>query len=321
MNTTLEKIKEFGIVPVIKIENVEDAIPLAKALIKGGLPIAEITFRTDAAEQAIINITSELPEILVGAGTVLNVEQAKKAVERGAEFIVTPGFNPDVVKYCTENEILITPGCSTPTEIEMAMGFGLEVLKFFPAEALGGLKTIKAISAPYSSIKFIPTGGVNAENLNEYLSFGKVLACGGSWIVKDKLIKEGKFDKITKLTIEAVNIMLGFEFAHIGINTSNEDSSLKIATEFSDMFGFGLKMGNSSNFAGLGIEVNKGMGLGKNGHIAIKTNNISRAIGHLKRSGIEIDMGTVKKDSNGSMIAVYLKKELGSFAIHLLQKK
>jgi 2-dehydro-3-deoxyphosphogluconate aldolase/(4S)-4-hydroxy-2-oxoglutarate aldolase len=321
VNNILKKISEIGIVPVIKINDAKDAVPLAKALKEGGLPVAEVTFRTSAAEQAIKNITSELPEILVGAGTVLSVQQAEKAIQAGVKFIVTPGLNPEVVKYCIDNNVPITPGCSNPTDIEMGLGFGLEVLKFFPAEAFGGIKTLKAICAAYGNVRFIPTGGINAENLNDYLSFDKVLACGGSWMVKDDLIKEGKFDEITRLTKEAVRTMLGFELAHIGINAADENNSLQIATQFVNLFNFALKPGNSSNFAGSGIEINKRMGLGKNGHIAIKTNLIARAVTYLERIGVKVDPSTAKTNPDGSLITVYLQKEIGGFAVHLLQKK
>lgn len=319
MNEVLKKIGELGLVPVVKIDNAEDAIPLAKALVAGGLPVAEITFRTAAAEQAIRNISSQLPEVLVGAGTVLNVEQVRKAVNAGAKFIVSPGFNPEVVKYCVDNNIPITPGVSNPSDLDMALNYGLEVVKFFPAEAFGGLATLKALSAPYGMVKFIPTGGINAKNMNDYLSFNKVLACGGSWMVSNELIAKGDFDQITALTKEAVNTMLGFELAHVGINADDAESALSIAKTFATMFNMPLKEGNSSNFAGTGIEVNKGKGLGTHGHIAIKTNNINRAIAYLQRNGYEVDMSTAK-DKNGTMIAVYLKDEVGGFAIHLLQK-
>ena len=316
MNEILKQIGELGIVPVVKIDDVKDAVPLAQALIRGGLPLAEITFRTAAAEKAIQSITSTLPEILVGAGTVLNVEQVKRAVEAGAKFIVSPGFNPVVVEYCVNNQIPITPGCSNPSDIEMALCYGLDVVKFFPAEAFGGLAALKAISGPYGMIEFIPTGGISPENINGYLAFNKILACGGSWMVKDELIKKGSFDEITRLTREAVNLILGFDLAHIGINTEDEQSSLDITNKFSSIFNMPLKEGNSSNFAG-----NKGMGLGKNGHIAIKTNNISRAVAYLQRNGVEVDMSTAKRTAAGAILAVYLKEEIGGFAVHLLQKK
>lgn len=319
-NEIIKKMGELGIVPVVKIDDAKDAVPLAEALIKGGLPVAEITFRTDAAEEAIRNITKSVPDILVGAGTVLNVEQVKRAVEAGAKFIVSPGLNPRVVEYCVNEQIAITPGCSNPSDIEKALEFGLDVVKFFPAEASGGIKTLKAIGAPYGMVRFIPTGGISAVNLAEYLSFNKVLACGGSWMVKDELIRKGNFDEITRLSREAVNLMLGFDMAHVGINAADAQESLDVAKKFCNIFSLPLKEGNSSNFAGTGIEVNKSVGLGKHGHIAIKTNSMARAIAYLERNGVEIDMDTAKY-SDGAIIAVYLKEEIGGFAVHLLQKK
>lgn len=320
MNEILRKIGDLGIVPVVKIDNAKDAVPLGKALIEGGLPVAEITFRTEAAEEAIKNIASELPQMIVGAGTVLNIDQAKRAMAAGAKFVVSPGFNTSVVEYCLNNNIPITPGCCNPTDIEMALDHGLEVVKFFPAEAFGGLNTIKAISAPYGMLKFIPTGGINEKNIKEYLAFNKILACGGSWMVKDELIKAGKFDEITQRTKEAVNLILGFDLAHVGINAINAESSIEISKKFSSIFNMPLKEGNSSNFAGTGIEINKSKGLGTYGHIAIKTNSIQRAITYLERNGIEVDMSTAK-GPEGSIIAVYLKEEIGGFAVHLLQNK
>jgi 2-dehydro-3-deoxyphosphogluconate aldolase / (4S)-4-hydroxy-2-oxoglutarate aldolase len=320
MNEILKKIGDLGIVPVVKIDNAADAVPLGKALLEGGLPLAEITFRTDAAEEAIVNITKAYPEMLVGAGTVLNVKQAQTAVAAGAKFIVSPGFNPSVVEFCVKNGLPVTPGCSNPTDIELALVYELEVVKFFPAEAFGGLNTLKAMSAPFSMMKFIPTGGIDSKNIVDYLSFNKVLACGGSWMVKDELIKKGNFAEITRLTREAINLIMGFELAHIGINMPDADSALSVARKFSQTFNFVLKEGNSSNFAGTGIEVNKSIGLGKNGHIAIKTNSIPRAIAYLERNGFIVDMSTAKGPAGGPMIAVYMKEEIGGFAVHLLQK-
>ena len=205
MNSVLQQLNNLRIIPVVAINDAKDAAPLAEALVEGGLPCAEITFRTSAAYQAI-KTTAKRGDVLVGAGTVLKIDQAKQAVEAGAQFIVSPGFNPKVVQYCAENNIPITPGISNPTDIEMALDFDLQVVKFFPAEAFGGLKTLKAMSAPYGMIKFIPTGGISAANLLDYLRFPKVLACGGSWMVKSDLISEGKFNEIKDLTKQAVEL-------------------------------------------------------------------------------------------------------------------
>ncbi|NLG84079.1 MAG: bifunctional 4-hydroxy-2-oxoglutarate aldolase/2-dehydro-3-deoxy-phosphogluconate aldolase [Firmicutes bacterium] len=320
MEEILNQIGVFGIVPVVRLDRPENAVPLGRALLAGGLPCAEITFRTEAAEESIRRITAELPEMLIGAGTVLTVEQAKRAVAAGARFIVTPGFNPPVVQYCIENNIPITPGVSNPSDIDMALGFGLKVLKFFPAEVLGGLDAVKAISAAYGMVKFIPTGGVNTANLNEYLSFPKVHAVGGSWMVKPDLIVAGNFEEITRLTREAVQTMLGFTLAHVGINTADADEALKVAKRLCALFNFPLKEGNSSNFAGTAFEVMKGPGPGTKGHIAIQTNYIHRAIAYLERNGIPVDMSTAR-EANGVLIAVYLKEEVAGFALHLLQKR
>ena len=203
MTDVLEKLGFLGVIPVVKIERAEDAVGLGRALLEGGLPCAEITFRTAAAEEAIHRISTSLPEMIVGAGTVLSVDQADQAVSAGARFIVSPGFNPKVVDWCLDQQIPVTPGVATPTEINMALDKGLEILKFFPAEALGGIKTLRALAAPYGGVRFIPTGGVNAENLGEYLSLPYVHACGGSWLAKSELISAGKFAEITRLVHDA----------------------------------------------------------------------------------------------------------------------
>ena len=319
MNKILEKIGELGIVPVVKIEKAEDALPLGKALIDGDLPIAEITFRTSAAEESIKTLTRELPELLVGAGTVLTIEQVKEAVSAGAKFIVSPGFNPRVVDYCLENNIPVTPGINNPTQIEMALMRGIEVVKFFPAEASGGLPLLKSMSAPYSGIKFIPTGGINLNNLCSYLSDNKVLACGGSWMVKADLISSGNFDEITRITKEAISTMLGFEFAHLGINEENQDKALNSANLLSRLFYLPVKEGTSSIFAGPGFEVMKNQYLGKHGHIAIATNDIHRAINYLKMKNISI-LPETAKEKEGKLKAIYLDQEVSGFAIHLFQK-
>ena len=207
MNDTLKEIGHTGIVPVVVLNNASDAEPLANALIKGGLPCAEVTFRTEAAEESIKIMATKFPEMFVGAGTVLTTEQVDRAIGAGAKFIVSPGFNPKVVEYCIKNNYPICPGIMTPTELEMALGFGLDVVKFFPAENAGGLKMIKAMAAPYTMMKFMPTGGINATNVRDYLACDKILACGGSWMVKGDLISAGKFDEIQKLTAEAVAIV------------------------------------------------------------------------------------------------------------------
>jgi len=319
VNKILEKIGELGIIPVVKIEKVEDSLSLGRALLDGDLPIAEITFRTSAAEDSIKILTKDLPNLLVGAGTILTVEQAKKAVSAGAKFIVSPGFNPKVVDYCVENSIPVTPGINNPTQIEMALEREIEVVKFFPAEASGGLSLLKSMAAPYTGIKFIPTGGINQNNLCSYLSYNKVNACGGSWMVKPELISSGNFAEITRLTKEAVSIMLGFEFAHLGINEESKDKALNSAKLLSRLFYLPVKEGTSSVFAGPEFEVIKNKFLGEHGHIAIATNDIYRAIAYLKKKSISI-LPETAKEKDGKLKAIYITQEVSGFAIHLLQK-
>ncbi|HHV10621.1 MAG TPA: bifunctional 4-hydroxy-2-oxoglutarate aldolase/2-dehydro-3-deoxy-phosphogluconate aldolase [Clostridiales bacterium] len=320
MNEILEQISKIGIVPVIALDNSEDAAPLAKALCAGGLPCAEVTFRTAAAENSIRIMAEEFPEMLVGAGTVLTTEQVDRAIGAGAKFIVSPGFNPKIVKYCVDKGITIVPGCANPSDIEQAIEQGLEVVKFFPAEACGGLNMIKAMAAPYSNMKFMPTGGIGPANLTTYLDFRKIIACGGSWMVSNDLIRSKNFAEITALTKQAVSSMLGFKLAHVGINMESEAEADSLADTFEQIFDFKKDPKTSSIFAGTGFEIMKSPYLGAKGHIAIATNYIERAIYHLEMRGFQVDMPTAKYDAAQQLKAVYLKGNYGGFALHLVQK-
>lgn len=206
MKTLEEQFYDYAVVPVVVLDDAEDAAPLAEALVKGGLPCAEVTFRTEAAEESIRIMSEKYPEMLVGAGTVLTTEQVDRAVAAGAKFIVSPGFDPEIVDYCMEKNIPVFPGCVSPSEVAQAVKRGLKVVKFFPAEQAGGLAMLKAMAAPYTMLKFMPTGGINTKNLKEYLGFSKILCCGGSWMVKGDMIKNKEFDKITEMTKEAVGL-------------------------------------------------------------------------------------------------------------------
>ena len=207
MNEVLEKLGKIGIVPVVVLDDAKDAENLGRALMEGGLPCAEVTFRTAAAEESIRILSEKFPEMIVGAGTVLTIEQVDRAVKAGAKFIVSPGTNPKVVDYCVKNNIPITPGTCTPSNVETSLVFGIDVVKFFPAEPSGGLNFIKAIAAPYVGVKFMPTGGINAKNVRDYLAYDRIIACGGSWMVTKDLIKAGDFEQIKKLTAEATEIV------------------------------------------------------------------------------------------------------------------
>jgi 2-dehydro-3-deoxyphosphogluconate aldolase/(4S)-4-hydroxy-2-oxoglutarate aldolase len=317
----LERIGNTGLVPVVAIENADDAVDAARALLSGGIDVIEITMRTPAGIEAIKNICKGVPEMLVGAGTILSLEKCKEAVQAGAHFIVSPGLNPEIVKWCLENGVTVTPGCVTPTEIDTALSLGLKTVKFFPAEVFGGVKGCAALYGPYQSagIKFIPTGGVSNENLTEFADKPYIHAVGGGWLCKTSDIKEHKYSAITENAKNAVEILLGFEVAHIGINQDNEEGSISVAHAFNNAFNFRIKEGNSSNFVSDAIEITKSKFLGRHGHIAVKTNSIPRAIAYLKRKGIEVDMSTAKTKGD-RLISVYLKDEIGGFAVHLLQK-
>ena len=320
-NDMIKELYSIGLIPVIKIENAEDAVPLAKALIDGGLPAAEITFRTPCAAEAIKNITDAYPEMLVGAGTVLTKEQVDAAIAAGSRFLVSPGLNPKITAYALSKGVPMLPGCSNPSDIEAALELGLTTVKFFPAEAAGGLKMLKAMAAPYGQLTFMPTGGINADNLLEYLKFNKIVACGGSFMVKDDLVKEKKWDEITALTRNAVKTMLGLEFVHMGINNENAAEAERGAKLFELMFGMPLRQTSKSIFAGDAFEFMTAKGPGKCGHIGIRTYFVDRAMAYFKRQGFEFDESSITyDDKTGKPKFVYFKDEICGFAIHLVQK-
>lgn len=315
----LKRLANSGVVPVVVLDDAANAVPTAKALLAGGVDVMEITFRTAAAADSIRAVASECPDMLVGAGTVITLDQCKLAVECGAKFIVAPGYDDEVVAWCVENNVAVTPGCVTPTEIMAAMKRGLKVLKFFPANVYGGLTALKALAGPFGGIKFIPTGGVNNDNIGEFAASPYVHAVGGSWICPKADIAAGNFDKITELCLAARAGMLGFELAHVGVNCNDADESLNVCKSLNKAFGFAVKEGNSSNFAGTGFEIMKTRYLGANGHVAVRTNRMDMAIEELERRGFVVDMDTAKRKGD-KINAVYLKDEFGGFAIHLLQK-
>lgn len=315
-----EQIFKIGIIPVIAIDDADKAVPLACALVKGGLPAAEVTFRTAAAEEAIHRIVAEVPDMLVGAGTVLTKEQADRAIAAGSQFIVSPGFNPEITRYVLDKGVVMMPGTATPGEMEQAMSMGLDVVKFFPAEQNGGVAKLKALAGPYTNLRWMPTGGVNTKNLMDYLGFDRILACGGTWMVKKDLIEGEQWDEITRICKEAVKTMLGFSLAHVGINCADEAQAEQTAKTLCALFDLEYKPGNSSIFAGSAVECNKAPGRGANGHIAIGTNNVDRAVYHLGLRGVTFDESSCKTDAKGNTKAIYLKDELAGFAVHLVKK-
>lgn len=317
MGKITDKIFDIGLVPLVVLDDASNAVDFAKALVKGSIPIAEVTFRTAAAVDTIKAMAENVPEIIVGAGTVHTVEQAAEAVKAGAQFIVTPGFNADVVKWCVENDVEVLPGTVSPADIEQAMSFGLKNCKFFPAEAYGGVKTLKALAGPYSGIKFMPTGGVNENNMRDYLNLPNVGAVGGSFMAPNSLVKEKKWDEIAKLCKETVYKMLGFKLLHVGINTDGKEEANIIANAFSMMFGQPVKETDGAYFAGDMIEAVKGKFLGTHGHIAVSTCDIDRAKTYLEAVGVKFNEETASFDAKGKLVSIYLKDEIGGFAVHL----
>ena len=321
INALVDELENVGIVPVIKLDKVENAEYLAKALRDGGINCAEVTFRAAGADEVIRRMTTAYPDMLVGAGTVLTCEQAAAAYAAGAKFCVAPGLNPKVVKHCLDNGIPFAPGLSSASEIEQALELGLDFCKFFPAEQAGGLPYIKSVCGPYTTMRFMPTGGITADNLNNYLAYKKIVCCGGSWIVPEKLLAAEDWEGITKLCREAIDKMLGFTMVHVGINCVSPEEAESVADEFDQAFGFTKKVGNSSVFAATYMEMMKQIGRGTHGHIAIQTNSVKRAIYHLNLRGYEADESSIKYNAEGIMNVAYLKHEFNGFAVHLVLKK
>ncbi|WP_314821466.1 bifunctional 4-hydroxy-2-oxoglutarate aldolase/2-dehydro-3-deoxy-phosphogluconate aldolase [Stomatobaculum longum] len=317
MDACIKELYRIGIVPVVALEDAADALPLGAALKKGGVSAIEVTFRTAAAADAIRLLTREMPELLVGAGTVLTKAQADAAIEAGAKFIVSPGFQPELVSYVLSKGVPMCPGTATPGEMEQAMALGLSAVKFFPAEQNGGAPMLKALSAPYRDLLFMPTGGVKLENLRTYLALDQVFACGGTWLATKDDIKAKAFDKITARTREAVKTMLNFRIKHVGINSKDEAEAKKTATLLCSIFDFDYNDTELSVFTGSAVEVMKFMGRGSLGHVAIGADNVDRAEYYLKQRGFSFDESTRRVDASGRTTFLYLKDEIGGFAFHL----
>ena len=320
MNPVLQRVYEIGIIPVIAFNDVDEAIPLCKALMDGGLPAAEVTFRTACAEECIRKIHEELPDMLLGAGTVLTNDQADRAMAAGASFVVAPGYDPNVTQHVIDKGGLMMPGTCSAGEMQQAMNQGCEAIKFFPAEANGGVDMLKNIGAALKTAKWMCTGGVNAKNVNNYLAYPQIIAVGGTWMCKSDKIKAGAWDDITAACKEAVDVMLGLELGHIGINCADDAEALKTAELLGSLLSKAVAPGNSSIFVGnKEFEIMKKPGRGTHGHIAIKCNSIDRAVYHLGQRGVKFDMDSMV-NKNGKNIAIYLADEVAGFAIHLVQK-
>ena len=321
MENINKKIYELGLIPVVVIDDANDSERLADALIKGGLPAAEITLRTKAGLDAIKIISDKYKNMLVGAGTVLTKEQVDEAVKNGAKFIVSPGFDENIVRYCIDKNIPVFPGISNASELAKAVSLGLEVVKFFPSEDLGGVKMINALGSAYTKVKFMPTGGINSENITNYMRCKKVIACGGSFMVKKDYIKEHNFDKITELTKDAMSKVHSFKAVHVGINNDSKDIADTGAEKLIDLFGFEKEQKSVAVFVSNQIEFMYNKDKGKCGHIAIGCNNVDRAVAYLSAKGIKFDDSSIMLNEDGSKRFIYIDGDINGFAFHLTQYK
>ena len=317
----IEQLGLYGLIPVVVMDHADNAIPVADALEAAGLPVMEITLRTPAGLEAISRVRAQKPDFLLGAGTVLTVEQCIAVIEAGASYVVSPGFNETVVNTCLDRGVDVIPGCVTPSEIDKALAAGLRVLKFFPASTYGGINGCKALFGPYASagISFIPTGGISSANLSEYADKPFIHAVGGGWLTPEEAVRSGNWGQITKIASAAIDQLLGYEIAHVGINLSDEETAAGVGASFRQCFRWPLKNGSSSLFCG-NLELMKQPGRGTMGHLAIRTNSVNRALFYLERCGMTPEPSTVVTARNGRITFAYLKEDLGGFALHLLQK-
>lgn len=305
-----------GIIPVVVLHTADDAVPLGRALEAGGLPVAEITFRTGAAAESIRRMRGEFPEMLVGAGTITSIAMAGEALDAGAEFLVTPGFSRDVVSWCVSKNVPVYPGCTTASEVEAAMNLGLRVVKFFPAEQSGGLARIKALCGPYPMMRFMPTGGIHLENLPEYLAAPQIFACGGSFMVGEALIAEGRWDEVARRAREAVRTAHGFKLERVRLHTdtSGADQSRRLAALLAQSI---TPRPDGSIVIGENIEVTPGQ-TDFTGEIIYKTHNLERALRYLAVAGVSQDALVATRDANGTAIRVRLEEKLGEYALTLV---
>ena len=314
----LDRVSMAGVIPVIKIEDPECAVPLAKAIMAGGIRTIEVTVRNDSAFRSISLIHENVPDMMVGAGTILSPEMVDEAMAAGADYIVTPGLHLPTVRHCKELGLPIVPGCVTPAEIQAAIDEGLKVLKFFPAGTLGGVEAIKLMAGPFPGVKFVPTGGITYENLGEYLSCKAVAAAGGSYMAKADLIKAKDWDQITANCRRAVNTAMGYRLAHVGINHETAKEAEDAAQKLADLFSLPVRNCSKSVFADTYVENMKFKFYGKMGHVGFKTNSLDRAVKYLRAMGVEFLEESCQYDATGELTCIYLKEEIGGFAIHLV---
>lgn len=316
----LEKIAELGILPVIKIECPDDAVQLAAALRDGGINAIEVTVRNESALDSICRIKEAFPDMLVGAGTVTSISLIKQAKAAGAVFAVSPGLDRGCVEYALSISMPIVPGCVTPSEIQSAQELGLTTVKFFPAGRYGGVAAIKELAGPFYNMRFLPTGGIGFDEIGEYLKCSAVAAVGGSFMAKSDVIARHDWEKITENCKKCIELSLGFELAHVGINNSNRSEAINNATAMSGLFPLGVKVGGKSTFLGSSVEFMHSMYYGAHGHIGYKVNSCERALAYFVRNGYEINTDSISRDEKGNISFFYLKDEIAGFALHVVKK-
>ena len=318
-SNVLESIEKIGLLPLVNVHDSSQAAPIAQALSKGGIDAVEVTLRDATALDSLKAARAALPNGLVGAGTVHNPKEAAAAIELGADFIVAPGVCPKTVQFCQEKNVPIIPGATTATEIELARSLGLNVVKFFPAGLSGGLEAIKALRGPFSDVRFVPTGGVNFDNMKPYAENAAIFAIGGSFMTPASAVAAGDWDAVSCAAARAVEALLGFQMGHVGINCNSAEEAKETAEEFAKIFNFGTREIDISFFGGSAVEAMKKPSFGAHGHIAIACNSMKRAIYHMERRGYKFRF--FKNNDKGEMIAAYIENEIGGFAIHLSIKR
>lgn len=320
MDKPLELLYRTGIVPVINIENPENAVPLAEALCAGGIPLIEVTLRNDSSLESIERIHRAVPGMALIAGTIQSAGAVKEALAAGAAAMVAPSYQKKTVEYCLEEGVPIIPCCVTPTEIQSALDVGLKTLKFFPAQRFGGVAAIKDLSGPFRDVKFIPTGGIGMKDLPEYLSCDAVAAVGGGFVAKAELIAGRRWDAITENCRQCLELSLGFELAHVGLNTVSRAEALAAAKALDERFPLGVREGGGSSFLGGAVELMHAPGRGTHGHLGFRTNSVERARAWFESRGVEIQEDSVRYNARGAMKSFYLKDEVGGFALHVVKK-
>lgn len=318
--TDVFSFEETGILPVVNIPCLEKALPLAQALLDGGIRSLEVTLRAPHSLECIRRIKQAHPEMVVGAGTVLDTETAAAALAAGADLLVSPGYDPALTAYGLERGVLMIPGCTTAAEIQAGLQQGLRIFKFFPAELSGGAAALRLLSGPFPQAQFLPTGGITFNNLGDYLELPAVAACGGSFMATAQQLNRDDYAGITAACRRAVDISLGFSLAHVGLNCPQETAAQENARLLGEIFRLPVKNGRSSVFAGSAVECMKMLGYGTNGHIGFYTRSMRRALAYFARSGWAVREESIRRNESGELVSAYLQQEIGGFAVHILQR-